>query len=85
MSAASFTAIDAKTNLGTSKVTCPAGTLAIGGGFEVNPTAGAEDRFERMHVVSMRPSEKGDAWVVVMHGKDVGAEYTFRAIATCGG
>jgi hypothetical protein len=66
-------------------VTCPAGTLAIGGGFEVNPAAGAEDRYERMHPVSMRPSEKGEAWVVVMYGKDAGADYTFRAVAICGG
>lgn len=81
--AASYTQIPPLTNQATSTASCPAGKVAIGGGYEVNPTSGAADRFEKINLVSSLPSADGLSWVIIAYSANDGPNYTFRAMATC--
>jgi hypothetical protein len=70
-------------NVGTSTASCPAGKTAVGGGFEVHPTSGASDRFQKIHPVAMQASSDGLSWIVKAYGASTGSSYQFRAIAAC--
>jgi hypothetical protein len=81
--AARYTEIPPSTNRASSTANCPAGKVAIGGGFQVNPTTGAADRFEKINLVSSLPSGDGRGWVIIAYSSNDGPNYVFRAMATC--